>query len=1053
MKKKKNLLDNNLEDTKQFDAVTKKSIIFDTNEYSDEFKTTEKEETMKKKKVKKPKKVNPNRKKASKLTTFFAVILGTISTGFIIGLVVLAVMVSSVIVTTPKIDASTFDKSNSTVVLDSEDNVIYNLGEKLIENVEYNEISQSLIDAFVSIEDSRFFKHNGFDLPRFANAMIGNLISSLTSLSLSFDAGGASTIDMQLVRNAVFTKENVTTGEVELPDASGLGGIKRKISEIYLANQINSNKILDKKVIIQKYVNSINYGASGNTLGVQKAAKYYFNKDTSDLTLIESAFLAGVVNAPNAYTPYNSIRLATERTHIVLNLMNFHGYITQDELDLALSVPLENIFVEQLMSGSDALPNQAYIDIVLDEVEELTGLNPAVNSMIIKTAMNPKLQKEYDRAQNREIDYLNIQSRYDTEMQLAATVIDNATGEIIASFGGYDYYGQRILNRSYHGLYQPGSTVKPIISYAPAFEYLGYSTSHVVLDEPYKWSGTDIPLQNWNRRYHGQVGIIEAVAQSYNIPAVKTFDAVEDHIGISRYTDYAEAIGFTRYAEKLDSYYEATGDSRKGRDAFTSQFAIGGNEFYTNTTELAGATAAIMNGGDYIKPHTIREVELLDTGEVIKSPHKKTPLLSEGAAYLTAHLMRNVIDTNRHGDVERYVARSYPVYAKTGTSNYSARDAQLFNVPSGSGKDRLLLTATDRFSIASWSGFDPDYVSKKDGKAYHSGALKSFQIQARINSFTLDELASQYGPGVAIKQPSSVKKIEHIIGTFPYQAPIEGMNPDLITSGLVKAEFASLAPATPPELDEFQGADAKLTQENDIAYIDVTYNGYPDPTKLIKAPVELETGGKRLYDPSWIFGPVRYTTEVFVDDKLVETIKTEEPLQNIRIHTADGSKLRVCTFYSFELRDDITTKKTCQEFKLEESLVEIPRFSGQKLPFLQDFAQKHGSTVNTSFTKTSNRPKDFLAIDKVNGLPDGKKVKPSELSGKTWDADLFDVLITNLNSISPNELQETLSQYINISISGSGSKITGFESNGETIPSLRVSDFYNTDRRVVILTD
>ena len=176
-------------------------------------------------------------------------------------------------------------------------------------------------------------------------------------------------------------------------------------------------------------------------------------------------------------------------------------------------------------------------------------------------------------------------------------------------------------------------------------------------------------------------------------------------------------------------------------------------------------------------PHTIREVEVLTTGEVIKSPFKATPVLSDAAAYLTAHTMRNVIDDNPYGVVERHVARRYPVYAKTGTSNWSAEDGRNLNLPSGSPKDRLLLTATDKFSIASWSGFDPSFINKKTGKAYHSEAEKSFQIQGRINGFILDSLEKQYGAGVAIKQPSSVTKISHIQGTFPYQSPIEGMNP------------------------------------------------------------------------------------------------------------------------------------------------------------------------------------------------------------------------------------------------------------------------------------
>ena len=338
-------------------------------------------------------------------------------------------------------------------------------------------------------------------------------------------------------------------------------------------------------------------------LGVQKGCKIlYFDKGVSELSLIESAFLAGVVNAPAIYTPYYKLSLAKERTHTVLELMNFHGYITDDELERALTVPLENLFVEQKRNASDALPNQAYIDIVLDEVEELTGLIPATNSMVIHTAMNPKLQAELDRAQNRDIPYLDISSVNNSEMQLAATVIDNATGEVIASFGGYDYYGQRIVNRSYHSLYQPGSTVKPLISYAPAFEYLGYATSHVITDEPYMWPGTDILLSNWSRTYYGEVTLRVRYHNLTTYLQLKHLLRYKKKIGIPKYRDYAEAIGFTRYADKVDDYYEAIGSTNKGRDVFNSQFAIGGNDFYTNTQELAGAVSMIMNGGDFIKP-------------------------------------------------------------------------------------------------------------------------------------------------------------------------------------------------------------------------------------------------------------------------------------------------------------------------------------------------------------------------------------------------------------------------------------------------------------------
>lgn len=1058
MKEHKELpVGNDDEETKQFD-------ILKTNEVSEEQEPTQKGTMNKNKKKKSKRKPNPNRKQAGWFMRIIAGILSFGAFGFLIGMIAISVFVTSTIATTQKITADTFNAQNSTVVLDAEDNVIYDLGAKLIENVEYEQVSQSLVDAFVSIEDSRFFEHNGFDIPRFSNALIDNAISSIANFNLTFDGGGASTIDMQLVKNVVFTHEDTITGESSLPEATGVGGIKRKVNEIYYATRINSDKILDKKVTFQKYINIINYGAGNNMLGVQKAAKYYFDKDVSELSLVESAFLAGVINAPNVYTPYYKLSLAKERTETVLQLMNFHGYITDDELERALTVPLENLFVEQSKSYGDALPNQAYIDLVLNEVEELTGLNPASNAMVIKTAMNPKLQAQYDRAQNREIAYLDIKSAYDSEMQLAATVIDNETGEIIASFGGYEYYGQRINNRSSDTLYQPGSTAKPLIAYAPAFEYLGYATSHVITDEPYVWAGTNKHLNNWDRRYHGQVPILTAINQSYNIPAVKTFDEVWHKIGKTKYADYAESIGFRKYEERLDSYFEAIGSNRKGRDEFNSQFSIGGSDFYTTTQELAGATAMIMNGGNYIKPHTIREVEILATGEVIQSPHKKIPVISDAAAYLTAYTMRNVVDANPYGGVERYLQRSYPVYAKTGTTNWG-EEASDFNVPEGSAKDRLLLTATDRFTIASWSGFDSSYINKKDGKAYHSSALQNFQLQARLNSFTLDALQDEFGPGVAIKQPSSVKQITHILGTFPYQTPIEGMNKDLITTGFVKAEYANLVPATPPELEAFKGSEVQISQENHKTYINVKYKEYPDPEKLIKAPDTMEfelegvkASGKRLYDPSWIFGPVRYTSQVYVNGEVVETVKTEEDTQLISLEATGTSEVEVCTFYSFELNDGVTSDKICHKVNMDELLVEVPNFRNQPLTEVHSYAQGYNINLTYSFDKAKGNIGDFLKVDKIEGLPEGRNVKLAELKNANWNAVVYDYSVGKLmySFKTADGFKSELSPYITAHIKGEGNKRIKElqDEQGNTIDTFYLSDFYDVDGKTLyIITD
>lgn len=995
------------------------------------------------------KKPKTNKKKRVTGAKVFASFISFAAVAFIAGVVVVSLFIVSTIAQTPPISADDFIQNDSTIVLDASGNVIYDLGEKLIETVEYEDISQSLIDAFVSIEDSRFFEHNGFDLPRFTSAMLKNVMVTLQTMNLSFDGGGASTIDMQLVRNALLTEENVETGEVELPASSGLDGIRRKIKEIYYATLLNNESILDKKAIFQKYVNEIWFGSGNNTLGVEKAAMYYFDKSVSDLTLVESAFLAGVVNAPNLYSPYKSLTLATERTHTVLYYMNYHGYIDDYEYEQALKIPLENLFVQQSLTSEDAMPNQAYIDVVLDEVEALTGLNPATTPMIIQTAMNTELQSQLDLVQNREITNLDIRQVGNSPIQIAATVVENSTGEIIGIVGGYDYYGQRVFNRSYHGLYQPGSTAKPFISYAPAFEFLGYATSHTFLDGPYVWQGTNIQLNNWDNRYRGQVTLREAISQSYNTSAVLTYDAVNDKIGHSRYVDYVESIGFVSYANNLNAWFEAIDDSRQGngRDALSAQFAIGGSDFYTNTQELAGATAMIMNGGDYVTPHTIREVTIVNTGQVIESPYKATPVLSEAAAYLTAKTMRDVVDDNRGIDATRYVSKSYTTYAKTGTSDWSSDDSAIYGVPAGSAKDRLLLTGTDKISIASWSGFDAEEINKKDGKSYFSNAEKNFQIQSRLNGFVLDILEDYYGPGQTIPQPSTVKEITHILGSFPYQSPIAGMNENLITSGLVKAEAASLVPATPPELDSLSNSSVSVESSRLNNVVNITFAKYPDEEKLIKAPdtIEMTSGnrtytGKRLYDASWIFGPVRYQSDIILNGEIIETIQSDTETQQFTVPLNTFGTMEVCTYYTFELNTDAVSNKICHPVDLADISVRVPSFG--TLDDLNYFANNYELKINVTYRNEAN-PNSYNRVLELNPNHQKKTVKVSEIYNKTWDAVIGDheIVVNDIIGSSARNFYLSYRNYLNIDMPSSGNITKIVDSSGNPINSIRLSTY------------
>src|SRR5690554_1309951 len=294
----------------------------------------------KKKTFKKPVFKKPNYKKPKRKLTpgFFVTILSIIVSAIIViglaGSAVAALIVTDILEGTPTLNVDDFVNPDSTKIYDSEGEIIADIGMHMRENITYEQMPQSLVDAFVSVEDSRFFIHNGFDLPRFAKAL-------LTNLQKGTFAEGGSTFTMQLVKDTYFVNE----------DALAPRTLDRKFQEIALALELENE--LSKKRILELYVNNVNYGAP-NSLGIQTAAQYYFGKDVEELNLSESAFLAGVINAFNLNNPYRFLDNGTKRRNVVLDLMLRHGYITTQEHQQAKDIKLEDLLVGNLNDDGDA---------------------------------------------------------------------------------------------------------------------------------------------------------------------------------------------------------------------------------------------------------------------------------------------------------------------------------------------------------------------------------------------------------------------------------------------------------------------------------------------------------------------------------------------------------------------------------------------------------------------------------------------------------------------------------------------------------------------------
>ena len=635
----------------------------------------------------------------------------------------------------PTLDIDDFVGDESSRIYDADGNLMIELGTYFRENVSYDEMPESLVDAFLSIEDSRFFVHNGFDVPRFTAAAISNVVSG------DLTGQGGSTFTMQLVKNSYFSVDN---GDNSTSYSVGRG-IKYKVQQIILALELE--KKLDKKEIFELYVNRLNFGQ--NIRGVEMASRYYFGKNVKELNLSESALLAGIVNLPNQYNPYYYLDYATNRRNQVLYMMLHHGYITEDEYELAKSIKVEDQLVGEYTDIKETNTTyQEYLDVVLSEAEEMTGYDPYNVGMDIYTAMDPDIQ---DLIMSIERGETNV-TYADDLMQSAVCVMDHSNGEVVAVGGGRNYGsegGSRLLNRATAMYKQPGSAVKPVLPYALGFEYLGFTIDETVADFEYSYPGESRTISDYDRKYKGVMSIKDAVADSRNIPAIMTLQLVQENFGTETIVDYMQSIGF-------DTVDESN---------FHLSCAIGAEVFSCTVEQLCAAHAAIMNFGVYNEPHTIRSIEL-SSGDTFAPQNQNQRVLSSGSAWLAQELMRNnVLVSQELLNYMQVLIRDWPTYAKTGTSDYDDSFVD-YGIPEGSAKDEWMVSSNSRYTNAVWTGYD-EAVAGED--TYFAQWKLYMNIAGKINSLLIDKEAEVNAEAAQeLEKPDDLTEITYVKNTWPH---------------------------------------------------------------------------------------------------------------------------------------------------------------------------------------------------------------------------------------------------------------------------------------------
>lgn len=793
--------------------------------------------------------------------------------------------------------------SDSSLIFDDQGNQIQMLGRESRISVSYYQMPQDLIDAFVAVEDSRFFEHNGFDIPRFAKAILINLAT------LSFEQGG-STITMQVVKNTYFAVDTIAATDRH-------GGIPRKVQEIYFSMKIS--KIVSKERILEMYINKVNYGSS--TRGVQVASQYYFGKNVEQLSLVECAMLAGIVNAPNQFNPYYNLKACQERTEQVLYLMNYHGYITDEEYQLAKMIRIENLLNGKSLSNANNLEvedgtidNQAYIDVVLAELEEKYQIDPYTTPVKVYTGMNATVQATCDAIARGEVITFK-----DKNINIATAVIQNYTGLIVGVCGGRNYDAQRIYNYAYDSRISPGSTSKVMFTYPLAFEYCGLSTSYTFLDEPIYWAGTSIRINNDARTYEGEVSIQQALPLSYNTPSVKLYRWLAEKVGGDVMRKYLKTIG---YDEHMVEY-------------MNEQYAIGCNGYEVSPIQMAAVQSMILSGGIYSEPHTITRIEFINSDrEPIIAETKQTRALSAGAAWLTSYLEKIGVNGGTEDDyyanarLTRIRRSNYTVYGKTGTNGYDVDVMNRWGYPNPSDKELLYVWGTNDYSFSLWYGYDTGRY--QDSTTYISYSYAHQMHDVPVVNALLDAAYNAFGkPKHTNSMPSDVTSITHIKGLYPYTTAPEGTNEDYITSGYILKSFANL--------EEFQHVETiasinsfNVSYDSDKKELSVNWSAYPDEeaTKLEPKTMELKDGnqkwtGIRRYSATWIDGCVNYYIEIHNEKgELVYTTNTDTPTLVIPLELENGN-YTATGYYAYTIRREVQSNILQNTFKVKIKLPEI----------------------------------------------------------------------------------------------------------------------------------
>jgi len=561
--------------------------------------------------------------------------------------------------------------------------------------VKISQLPPYIYQATIAIEDKDFYLHKGV-------ALTSGILRAIKDMMVNKNIQGGSTITQQLVKSSLLTPERT---------------FERKIKEILLA--LWTERLYSKEQILEMYLNQVPYG--GSAYGIEEAAKVYFGIDAKDLKLEQAALLAGLPQAPSVYSPYVDTELARIRRHEVLNKMFEQGYIKKDQMDKADSSDLSVIPLQSSIKAPH------FVFYLKSQLEQKYGIRQTEEGgyQVIST-LDLDIQQEAEKILKEElakVQYLNVNNG-------AVLVMRPGTGEILAMVGSVDYFADKI--GAYNvttALRQPGSSIKPIM-YSLALNK-GYTAATIINDSPVTFNipgGPSYRPVNYDGAYHGDVPLRYALANSYNIPAVKVLST----IGVGDFINHARRMGISTWNEP-------------GR--FGLSLTLGGGE--VTMLDMAKAFGVFANQGYRVEPASYLKIFTASGNILGENQAYGIKVMDEGTAYIISDILSdNFARRMAFGSNSSLEIPGYKAAVKTGTTDDK--------------KDNWTIGYTPEFLVAVWVG-NNDNTPMNPYLA--SGVTGAAPIWNRVMSYVL----KKYGDSKAwFSRPDNIVEKTCYFGKTEY---------------------------------------------------------------------------------------------------------------------------------------------------------------------------------------------------------------------------------------------------------------------------------------------